>query len=942
MPSSRLPLVLVAWTLFAADALAQPAPKKPVNPPLVEAKIDLDLTDPGKAPDAVVYFERPDPFDENSRETVTGLLRRELYRQAVLLTARDEFGLTTRDALLGEFPPEDLPPLTNRFRVNARLVRGSPHELKVECGPTAASRVIWKAEAATPSVDNEWPADAMLAAEAYSRSGFVAALKRAGFKPKPNPIDAKASVPQEVENLVQQMTFTAQFAAVRRLHDVIRTKGESDATLGALSRAYANLGMLTEVQWGGLTWAFKARGLLYAERLRQRDPTSPSGHWVRAYAGALAGIHNTALDDLKEADRVRGKTVAPDWVGLVDALCRFDGAKLKAMSDGPWADAAAVFRFLTIENTGNANLSIAAGRDALKRAPECYRVHDSLAQTGGVGFMHGSTLAGSEELSKTLTTRVGEMPGLPESVAGALKPDAPESAVLDALRKAGKSREDKGEPSWAVLAEFVREARFVQAYGRLVFLKYSLSVDPQEYFDEVKPVLADHPLFPYLETFLLHDERDREAIQKKVRGLKVPELTRRHLLLLSVLAQAAPTPEGRSKYVNVALQHGDLLYYDVYQAMRTFRPGQNSSRYARWMLIHSPYAPMARASLIEFDWPNVQKQAAEWEKEAQDPQVFLALGRRALADGRVEDAERSLGKAIDISPDFSTYILLANVYKGKGDTDKWLETLERFLKEPDPGLDHARVRVEIAEHYMAKKDYKGAEAYANAAAETYAGWAMLCAAKCAEGQEDWVTAEQWVQRAAERYADSSHAWFYWCLRTGRGNLPAAQALVEKRLKLIGAPRTENDLCLSAVLSAATGKREKAPGLFQAAYGVNRNDVFTLAAALEYQGLGDAEKRDKAFDMVPEKAAYRPLVLLLRAVIAKGEKEVPSAEEIESLLKGRPPGQQSEIRYFLGRFLQQRGKSEAANELLLKCVEPTSPFFLTPVLAGLALREMEKK
>ena len=56
------------------------------------------------------------------------------------------------------------------------------------------------------------------------------------------------------------------------MHEALRTKGESPATLGALSRAYANLGMLTDTQWEAAPWVYKARGLLYAERLRQRDP----------------------------------------------------------------------------------------------------------------------------------------------------------------------------------------------------------------------------------------------------------------------------------------------------------------------------------------------------------------------------------------------------------------------------------------------------------------------------------------------------------------------------------------------------------------------------------------------------------------------------------------------------------------------------------------------
>lgn len=936
-------LGLLIATLITSPASAQaPPPKKPANPPIKEVPIDLDLSDPKKKQDSVLFLDAPDLDLGGKNVMVIGLLRRELYRQALLLAARDELGLTTRDALLGEVAPDDLPTLTNLMRVNVELVLGKPHRIVVECGPAAASRAIWKAEAATPSVDNQWPAEALVHAEGLSRAGYLVAFKRAGLIGKANPVDAKAGVPADVEKLLSQMTFTAQFAAVRQLHQVIRTKGESPATLGAISRAYANLGMLTDTQWGGLPWVFKARGLLYAERLRQRDPKSPVGYWHRAYAAALAGMHATALDDLKEADTLRDKTAVPEWADLAGSLCRFDTAKLKqAAIDGTSGDLAALFKFLSVENKANANSTIAAGTELVKRVPECYRVHDALAESGGVAFMHGSTVAAFNEMTRTFSTRVSEMPGLPDSMADSVKQGVAEPDLVKALIAAGKSRDDKGEPSWAVLGHFAQEARLVQIYQRLVFLRYALAVSTTDYLDEVKPLVANHPLFPYFETFRLHPQRDRDTIQNKVRALKIPELSRRHQLLLTALATLSP--EDQPKYLNVALQHGDLLYYDVYLAMRNFTAEQDSSKYAKWMMIHSPMAPMARASLVRFDWKTASASAAQWEKEAQDPLLFVALGRRAIIDGRTADAERLLTRAIELSPDLTTYRLLADMYKQQNKTDKWLATLEKFLEEPDPSLHHARVRVDIAEHFMSMKDFKKAQPYANAAAETYAAWAMLCAAKCAEGLDDWATAEQWVERVADRYDDSLHVWFYWCLRTGHGNQANAKALVEKHLKAIGPPRTERDLIMSGVYFIATGQAEKAPGLFRAVRSEPKSDFYPMLAAIELDAAGDAANRDKAFDSLTAKGPYESLVTLLRTKISKGEKEVPSASEIDTAFKAMPRGWDSDARYMVGRFLQRRGEKKLAADYFRECSSnPRSAFAVTPVLAGMALRELEEK
>ena len=141
----------------------------------------------------------------------------------------------------------------------------------------------------------------------------------------------------------------------------------SAATLGALSRAYANLGMLTDTQFGAFPWVFKARGLLYAQRLQLHD--SAAALWHRAYAGALAGLHRDALADLEAAEEAR-KGSAPPWAGLVDALCRFDSATLKELSHaGANADLARVLHFLTVENRNVPLPMLTAGGELLIRAP---------------------------------------------------------------------------------------------------------------------------------------------------------------------------------------------------------------------------------------------------------------------------------------------------------------------------------------------------------------------------------------------------------------------------------------------------------------------------------------------------------------------------------------------------------------------------------------------
>ena len=84
-----MPFAIVAaaaLTVFLPAAKSQSPPKRLQNPPLKEVPIDLNLPAPEK-PDPVVFFEAPDLFGNAPIEIVTGLLRRKLYRQGVLIAA---------------------------------------------------------------------------------------------------------------------------------------------------------------------------------------------------------------------------------------------------------------------------------------------------------------------------------------------------------------------------------------------------------------------------------------------------------------------------------------------------------------------------------------------------------------------------------------------------------------------------------------------------------------------------------------------------------------------------------------------------------------------------------------------------------------------------------------------------------------------------------------
>ena len=231
--------------------------------------------------------------------TSQGILERELVRQALLIAARDELGLPTRDELL-----DDVPPGQGRGRPVeiATLFRPGECHALVRRGEGAKTEILQKHDLGTNPDDGRLHDEAHRGGRSRCRGPVPRAVEaaRPGGRSRTRSA-ADAPVPPDVETRLEQLGLVDHFAAVRALHEAIRADGESPARLAALARAYAQLGVLSEYQWSPAHRAFKARALLYAERLVARDPKSALAVRSRAFVRALVGRHDLALADLDEA-----------------------------------------------------------------------------------------------------------------------------------------------------------------------------------------------------------------------------------------------------------------------------------------------------------------------------------------------------------------------------------------------------------------------------------------------------------------------------------------------------------------------------------------------------------------------------------------------------------------------------------------------------------------
>jgi hypothetical protein len=335
-----------------------------------------------------------------------------------LVAARDELGLSTRDEVLGDVIAADA--LANsdvELETVFHSAEGKPSPAAIRRGEGAHARMLLRRDLGDknlPVRDLSNPAEI---AEILSRTEFPAVLKQLGLEDKPNRVQPDAGLPAGVEDRLSHLGFIDLFAAVRDIHEAIQTSGESPVRIAGLVRGYTLLGAVTEHHWHPAHKVFKARALLYAQRLMVRDPNSSYALWHRAYAEALIGLHKAAQADFAEA-HARAKAEnkqGPAWADLVEAYVDYDIRRIN-VAQGPLSSLAALLRLMAVEYPVMADLTLLAARDVLALEPDCYRAHDAMCRVGGVSNLHQATMAGPEVLADTLPAKLLALERLPATV----------------------------------------------------------------------------------------------------------------------------------------------------------------------------------------------------------------------------------------------------------------------------------------------------------------------------------------------------------------------------------------------------------------------------------------------------------------------------------------------------------------------------------------------
>lgn len=919
---------------YVSSAFAQPAQKA------------------GPAPKFGMKAYGPDTFPlivtdvTNKMPVGCGSLGRELIRQALLVCARDEFGLKTLDGAIGEIVNEAKSPAAYPFQLNIRfeeVPNDQDHFLVAVELARWTSKKNWSVSELKPftiPAANRYEALAEKAEE-LSRYEYVDLLQSFGFKKIDR--DTRSETPTQVTE--GHFDSVSQFAYLKQLHRERKKLGDAKENLAGLIRGYANLGSLIDYHWGTSSKAYFARSLIYANRLIALHGTTPYTYGHRAYARAIVGTHLTAIDDINLASNGQGDA-APDWLPLIKAFCEYEPETLD-MAKESQQKLALYLRMRQMDPHFDADAGMGIIEDFMRVNPACLRCMELMCEIGGVSLLRQVTEGGADRIWPYVYKRLAEISILPSSsltlakkLAGSAEKmpvEAEHRARGEMIGELQRAKEDGSELSWRALAELLDDASLMQAWRKVQCEKYMLAVPCDETIKELKPLLRKHPLESIIRTYSSDTKEANKAIEQlrnagDAVAIEMPILDfAYHIYRVDSMFYRVFISQNR--------RHVDDIYTDLIRAGCSSNPELNRTATEK-LLKTCPYQPRVVGWSIS-DTPNLSRaRAEEFEtRYGKNAYVMYALGKKLVDEGKHWAlGERCLRKSIKISPTNSAVSALANEYRDRGDLERAIETYEKVLELPDYGLEHAVANEEIAKLLMGEGKWEEANKYALASAQSYSGRGLLVAAHCAEGLGDWEGAEEFYKAISERYESSSDQWLYFCVRRNRGDREAAIAHCREWWKGDSTEYREQKLWTKAIVALVEGKPKEARKLLIDKNLVGGQDIYTrLVASVISDKAGDAEGRSDCYEHIENSQSasgtVSNLVSLFRSALNKEPIDWQQKSFDEVIATSTSQNDITFAYYCAGMFLTQHGNPTLGKEYLMLAATSFKMDSYGSILAG---------
>ncbi|MBI1346630.1 hypothetical protein GC163_10110 [bacterium] len=896
-----------------------------------------------------------DPDVSNKTVAAYGTIPRELIRQALLLAAQNQLGLRTIDLALGEQPPVDeLQAERFPFEIHATFQAEETDStftvnLEIVQREREGEPFKWAApQFAIPQ--DSWLESLAERMEQMSREEFTQVLITRGYEKresKPSKGDRPTISPQ--------MDVVSQFVAVRQLQQALQAEPDASDLLMALSRTYANLGILTETHWGPMSKVFKSRSLLYAQQNMAKSGTTPDSLACRAYARALTGTHRTALADLQAA-RELDESKLPLWLRAIEAFCRYDFQELSE----PVPDEPQLTSYLAMRMSNPAFDQQQAQeliQEFIKKNPACQQaieracqlpldVHRAVVSAGfpAVWIKTCGVINGIPELPATIQELAQEqalvMPKSQQEYLDALKV---RRQLIDQLRT---TTFDPGvEPSWNVLGELLHDQTYLQAWHTIALEKYNLGVPTDETLPLIQPLMQGHRYEKFLMSYVTDRAAVNQALSEIAKSandefLEPPA----HPVVIEIYRNLGSTVSLPIE--ERAARHGDRIEPDL-NSRATKRA--TKQELASWSDAVCPHRPDVILRLIAENIPEVQQRLPEWEAQFQNHAVMLsALATAYRNAGRPADAQRTLQRVAELEPTWQSYSSLYYFYAAEDDQEKMEATLKTMQTLPTQGLESADTAQRLAYFYMHRGDWEQAEPYAREAAASYAGWGLQCLSDYAEGVKDWELAEDLQKAQSQRYEAASYKWWAWCERTGRGDKAEARRLAEAYWDRLQPPLSKDVIWWRGISKLADHDQAAAEKIFTQGYRALAGDRIPADLAVLISLLaderGDTQARDVKLSTVAylwePNSAFPELVNLMKCFLRDGDQATWNEPEFDRLLLKVPSLDVVMLYYFAGKFLSLHNQPKLSQKYLTAAATAEADSSPQVLLAVLELRKTQ--
>jgi hypothetical protein len=248
---------------------------------------------------------------------------------------------------------------------------------------------------------------------------------------------------------------------------------------------------------------------------------------------------------------------------------------------------------------------------------------------------------------------------------------------------------------------------------------------------------------------------------------------------------------------------------------------------------------------------------------------------------------------------------------------------------------------------MMKRQWDKARPHAEAAAQTGAGWAMICAQDCAEGGKDWARAEEWARATSERYpAQQWDRWFILCKQTGQGDDAAASAFTKEWVEANASGATSSDLARIAWYYVCTGEPKKALPILCQLYQATPSTVGCAEAWIVADMIDDRATRDEYFKYMEarhlqESPRTGTLWQLFHQALDRDNGQSLDLKAIENNREGAQAASLWLPDFMIGRFLLTHGKQLDARKYLEKSAENPSSMGWFKALARDTTRKLDQ-